>query len=107
MKNFFRNIFARLLNIKFITITVKDYNITQGKTPNNIYPGREFFVRVNVPQGKLIDFKHYQTVKEFVVLDINGKDLLFDIVSLDYIYDLMTGSLLEIVLYSNLQANKN
>lgn len=102
LKNLFRNLFIIVFRVKFVLVSIRDHSISVGKSPNTIYPGRDSFIKIEVPLSKLIDFRINQYEKNIILLDYEKTTLAFDVVSVEYVYDLMSGSLEELIIYSNL-----
>ena len=108
IRNLFVNLFILIFRIKYVLVSIRDYSISMGSTINNIYPGKDSFLKLEVPLSKLVNFNKNQYIKEFVYVQLekNAPPILFEVVSVEYIYDLMTGELAEVIIYSNLSKKK-
>ena len=101
----FRNFLARLFRVRYITFSVKDFQVESGKVVNRLYPGKPAFIQLQIPAQRALKFEKSQAVDDFIVINYQEQPYVFEVIKVQNYYDLMTGELVEVVIIVNIPQN--
>ncbi len=96
----FSKLLASIMGVRFVIVTLRDIDISSQKAK----PTQKLtdpILSLSVPAARVIDFVNKQDTIERVIYTVgnNMPDLIFTKYSCEYIYDLSSGDLLELIIH--------
>ena len=94
-------IIAKLMGIRFVTVSLRDAEISLQQTSKPTSRMPDPILSISIPASRVVNFIDSSNVIERVVYNIDGAQtpLLFTKYTSEYIYDLETGGLIEVILH--------
>lgn len=92
---------AKLIGVRFVTVSLRDAEISLQQTRQPTSRTPDPILSISIPASRVINFIDSSTVIERVVYNIDGAPvpLVFTKYTSEYIYDLETGELIEVILH--------